>query len=434
MGSTLALLFTLCLVIANGFFVASEFALLKVRPTRLKALSRKGSRRAAGALAVAERLDIYLGAIQLGVTLASLALGWVGEPAVAHLIEPGLVRLFGASGVATAHGVAAALALLGITFFHVLLGELVPKSLAIRASEPIALWTATPLRLFYRATLPVIWLLNVSARVVLRGIGLPGPRTDDQGAQSLEELRLALQTSPTLSEPSIRELMVRVIDYRRRVARHVMIHRADVRVLDASRSIEDNLRTALESGYSRYPVVEGGADRVLGFVHIRELFEVAQGARRASDLRTLIRPPVYIREETPLESIRAQMQQHRTHLAVVLGTDGALVGIVTLEDLLEEIVGEIQDEHDAEQPPLLRRPDGTLEVDGQLLLEDLARDGGVELPKLDADVETVGGYVMARLERLPRRGDRVDVEGFELIPIDIAERRVRRVRILPRPR
>ncbi len=433
MGSTLALFFTLFLVAANAFFVASEFALLKVRPTRLAALSRKGSRRAASALAVAERLDLYLGAIQLGVTLASLALGWVGEPAVAQVLEPGLVQLFGAAGVATAHGVAAALALFGITFFHVLLGELVPKSLAIRASESIALWTAPPLRLFYRTTLPVIWLLNASARVVLRALGLGGVRSDDQGAQSLEELRLALQTSPTLSEPSIRELMVRVIDYRRRVARHVMIHRADVRVLDASLSIAENLRTALESGYSRYPVVEGG-DRVLGFVHIRELFEVAQGARRATDLRTLIRPPVYIREDTPLENIRAQMQQHRTHLAVVTGADGALIGIVTLEDLLEEIVGEIQDEHDAEQPPLQRRPDGTLEVDGQLLLEDLARDGGVELPKLDAEVETVGGYVMAQLERLPRRGDRVDVEGYELIPIDIAERRVRRVRILPRPR
>jgi len=432
-GSTLALLFTLFLIIANGFFVASEFALLKVRPTRLAALARKGSRRAASALAVAERLDLYLGAIQLGVTLSSLALGWVGEPAVAHIIEPGLVRLFGPAGVATAHGVAAALALLGITFFHVLLGELVPKTLAIRISEPIALWTAAPLRLFYRATLPVIWLLNISARVVLRLAGLGGVRPD-HGTQSLEELRLALQTSPTLSEPSIRELMVRVIDYRRRVARHVMIHRADVKVLDASRSIEDNLRTALESGYSRYPVVEGGTDRVLGFVHIRELFEVAQGARRATDLRTLIRPPVYIREETALEIIRAQMQQHRTHLAIVTGPENALIGIVTLEDLLEEIVGEIQDEHDAEQPPLQRRPDGTLEVDGQLLLEDLARDGGVELPKLDADVETVGGYVMARLERLPRRGDRVDVEGYELIPIDVAERRVRRVRILPRPR
>ena len=252
---SVALLASVALVLVNAFFVASEFALVKMRPSRLEELAAGGNRRAGVALGISRKLDAYLSANQLGITLASLALGWIGEPAFARLLSP-LFASLGSWSIATAHTVAVVVSLAAITGLHTVLGELVPKSLAIQRTEPVALWTATPLRVFYWVMFPLIWALNAAARVVLRMLGLRRA-SEVEMLHSPEELRLILQRVEL--EPGTRRVIDRLFDYSHRVAQHVMTLRRDVVVLDAGRSWDENLAVALAHQYTRYPLVEGGA-------------------------------------------------------------------------------------------------------------------------------------------------------------------------------
>lgn len=417
----LELFIAFALVLANGFFVASEFAIVKIRPTRLEELVAQGNLRARTALAISRKLDEYLSANQLGITLASLALGWIGEDAFARLLEP-----FFPEAHASRHGFALALSFAVITFLHTVIGELAPKSLAIQKTESTALWTALPLRLFYLAAFPVIWTLNVAATFVLRLFGLRRASEVD-ALHSPAELRMVLQH--VALEPGARKLIDRVFDYTRRRAKHVMTLRPETVVLDVQKTFDEAIAIVLANQYSRYPLLDGESDQVLGYAHMKDLF-VALATGQRPDLRELAREPIYCTEDTPVEELRRQMQRRGVLLAIVRDEDGGFSGMVTLEDLLEEFLGEVYDEHDAgEIAPLVRNADGSFEVDGRLTLDVLRREIGLALEAEAGGAETIGGYMMVQLGGVPHVGSSIVTKEYRLTVLQMQRRRVGRMRV-----
>ena len=429
MTTLLYLLCTLLFVLANAFFVASEYSVVKVRPTRLEQIARTGDSRATLALRIQRHLDEYLSAHQLGVTLASLGLGWIGEPAIATQIQPWLEPLGRAAGI-TGHAIALGIAFFTITAVHTIIGELGPKALAIQKTEQVALFTAGPIHAFYIVMWPVIWLLNTGANGFIRLFGLKAASSEDI-AHTSEELRMLLTRSPAGLDPALRQMLVRIFDLRRRTARHVMSLRSDAATMRADWTIDAAVKLAADAGYSRYPVLDEDQHGVLGYLHLRDLFDVLSGRRKATRVAELLRKPLFARESTSVERLRIEMQAKQIPVAMVLADDGEFIGLVTIEDLLEEIVGEIRDENDEEAPPIHRRGGGIVDVDGRVLLVDLERDAAIVLKPEVKHMETVGGYILARLSRPAQANERVECEGYTLVAIDVVGRRVRRVRIVP---
>jgi CBS domain containing-hemolysin-like protein len=421
---TLALAITALVVLANAFFVAAEFAFVKIRPTRLQQLATEGSSRARLLLRITKHLPSYLSASQLGITLASLTLGWLGEPVIETFLRPLLIR-YGVDSERTLHTLAPAISLGLITFLHTVLGELAPKALAIQRTEGVAMWTAWPFRVFYLLSSPINWFLSGAARLTLRLLGLP-PASEAEMLHSPEELRLVIQHVSL--EPGARRLIDRVFDYTHRVARHVMTLRRDVVTLTAGLPFDDNLRIALANQYTRYPLVEPGTDRVVGFVHLKDIVSTLASGKRPQLMREIAREPIYATEDTPLEWLRREFQRRRVHIAIILGPKHAFTGIVTLEDLVEEVLGEIQDEHDAgEIPPIIRKPDGSFDVDGRLTLDVAARELGVVFPAVPPEIETVGGFILTQLPGRAVPGDVVESAGYRFTILDVRDRRIRRL-------
>jgi CBS domain containing-hemolysin-like protein len=430
MQTSVALILTGVMVLANAFFVASEFAIVKIRPSRVREMVKAGSKRAAVLAGVLDRLDAYLSANQLGITFASLALGWIGEPTLARFIEPHMVGLGAWAGVAT-RTLAFGCSFVAITFLHTTLGEQVPKVLALQRAEPVALWTAPLLRAFYFIAFPMIWTLNTASNLVLRLLGLH-PRTEAEMLHSPNELRLVLQHVKL--DPGARRLIDRVFDYTHRVARHVMTLRRDVITLTAGLPFEDNLKVALANQYTRYPLVDPHTDQVVGYVHLKDIVAALASSRPPRRMREIARQPIYISEETRLEWLRREFQRRRVHIAIVLGEHDKFVGIVTMEDLLEEFVGEIQDEQDiGEIPPLVRSADGRFEADGRITLDVATRDLGLTLTPPAPDIETLGAYMEASLPRPPMPGDVLEAGGFRLMAGEIRDGHIRRIRGEPLP-
>ncbi len=430
MNPTLALLLTAVMVLANAFFVAAEFSFVKIRPTRLEQLARQGKRRARLLITVTQQLPAYLSASQLGITLASLSLGWLGEPAFASLLRPLLAHVTSASE-RTVHTLAATVSLIFITFLHTVLGELAPKALAIQLTEPIALWAVLPFRVFYLVTFPVIWTLKGAAALVLKILRLP-PASEAEMVHSPDELRLVLQHVHL--DPGARRLIDRVFDYTHRLARHVMTLRRDVVTLTAGLPFDDNLRVAVANQYTRYPLVEPGTDRVVGYVHLKDIVTALASGKRPARMRELVREPIYASEDTRLEWLRREFQRRRVHIAVILGAGHTFTGIVTLEDLVEEVVGEIQDEQDAEElPPIGRNADGTFDVDARLTLDVAARELGLVFPAVPPEIETLGGFLITQLPELPVPGDEIVAVGYRWTVLDVRDRRIRRLRAVPLP-
>jgi CBS domain containing-hemolysin-like protein len=421
----LALLLTFLMVAANAFFVAAEFAIVKIRPSRVRELVQGGGRRAQVVARITGRLDAYLSASQLGITFASLALGWIGEPTLARLLEGPLAGLGSWTGIAS-RTLAFALSFVAITFLHTTLGEQVPKVLALQKAEPVALWTAAPLRAFYLLAFPMIWLLNTASNLFLRLLGLRS-LSEAEMLHSPNELRLVLQHVKL--EPGARRLIDRVFDYTHRVARHVMTLRRDVVTLTYGLPFEENLKVALANQYTRYPLVDPHSDQVMGYVHLKDIVAALASARPPRRMREIARQPIYVSEETRLEWLRREFQRRHVHIAVVMGAGDRFVGIVTMEDLLEEFLGEIQDEQDVgEIPPIVRNEDGRFEADGRLTLDVAARELSLNLGPPRPDIETLGAYMEAKLGRPPLPGDVVDEGGFRLVAGEIRDGHIRRVR------
>jgi len=423
------LLLALLLVALNGFFVAAEFALVKVRPTQLDPYAAEGNRRARLARHMLRHLDAYLSASQLGITLASLALGWVGEPAFAWIVRPVVESLAGNGKEPLVHSVSATVAFLAIMILHIVLGEQAPKTVAIRKAEGVSLFIALPLYAFYKVTYPAIWLLNRAANGLLRLIRI-APVSEGELAQDEEELRLLLASTQASRLPTEkRELLDNIFELSHRLARQIMVPRQDVVYLSTTRSLAENLRIARRSGHTRFPLCEGDLDHVVGLIHIKDLF---RRERPLTSLKDAARDIALVPETLTLDRLLQRMRTERFHMAAVIDEYGGVSGIVSLEGVIEEIVGSIQDEFDVETPELTARGEGVWEVSGGMLVEDLEDALGIELS--DRDEDTIGGVVLSELGRNPAEGDRVELGPVTIEVLEVQHNRVNTVRVtVPQP-
>jgi CBS domain containing-hemolysin-like protein len=414
------------LVLLNGFFVAAEFALIRVRPTQIAPFAEQGLRRARLARHMIGHLEQYLSATQLGITLASLGLGWIGEPAFSWLIEP-VVSFLAGPNPALVHSIGLTVSFLAITTLHIVLGELTPKWVALRQVRPVTMLVALPLHAFFRLTWPAIWLLNRASRGLVRLLGMAPPPAGE-GVHTEEELRRLLASSDEsdLSQQK-RELLDNVFELSHRMARQIMLPRQDVVYLSTTRELAENLRLARRSGHTRFPLCEGDLDHVVGVIHIKDLF---RRERPLHDLREAAREIAYVPETLPLDRLLKRMRGERLHLAAVLDEYGGVSGVVTLEDVIEEIVGQIQDEFDVEKPELQRNADGSYLVSGGMLVEEL--EDALELELSDRDEDTIGGVVFSELGRNPVVGDRVELGPITLEVLEVQRHRVRTLRVTVR--
>ncbi|HYR27560.1 MAG TPA: hemolysin family protein, partial [Thermoanaerobaculia bacterium] len=379
-------------VLANGFFVAAEFAIVKVRSTQLTELADQGSIRARMARKLTRHLDAYLSATQLGITLSSLALGWIGEPAFHHLLQPLFARMNLGPKLETS--ISATVAFVIISILHIVLGELAPKSVAIQKPVQTSLWVAHLLHAFYVVTFPAIWVLNGVSRAILKLAGLEPTNEHLEAAHSPEELRLILASSEKagiLSEEN-REIIEGVFQFSKRTARQIMVPRTDVVVLSTTKSIEENLETIRTTRHTRYPLCEGTLDQTVGLIHVKDLMlaQLRGPGRRLEDLKREI---LFVPENSTVESVLSQFIEQKTHMAVVLDEYGGASGIVALENITEELFGQIQDEFDRERPEIEPLGNGRYRVRGDYLIEDLADRLKIDLG--EPEEETVGGYVAA---------------------------------------
>lgn len=413
----------LFLVFLNGFFVAAEFALVKVRPTQLDPWVSQGVRRAKVARHMVKHLDAYLSATQLGITLASLALGWIGEPAFTWLLRPLVLAIPGATETMV-HSVSITAAFLLISILHIVLGELAPKSLAIRKPEATSLWISFPLFFFYKLTYPAIWILNHAANWILRLFGIE-PVSESELGHDEEELRLLLSsTAASQLSKQKRELLDNIFELSHRMARQIMIPRGDVVYLSTTRSVEENLTIARDSGHTRFPLCEPDLDHVTGLIHIKDLF---RSSEPPDDLRAVSREIAFVPETMPLDRLLRRMRTEKAHMAAILDEYGGISGIVTLENVIEEIVGQIQDEFDMEIPKLIKKGAHVYQVSGAMLVDELETALGLEFSERDED--TVGGVVLSELGGRPAKGDTVELGPLAIEVREVQHNRVQTVKV-----
>ncbi|HOX55633.1 MAG TPA: hemolysin family protein [Candidatus Paceibacterota bacterium] len=416
------------LVLLNGFFVAAEFSLVKVRDTQLSPLVRRGHRRAQVAEYILQRLDAFLSAAQLGITLTSLGLGWIGKPVFAVLLQPvfGFLNL---DSPQMQEWIAFLIGFSAITFLHISAGEQAPKWLAIQKPLTTTLWIAYPLLWFYRASYPFVVGLNWSSQWMLRQAGIQlageGGRTHSE-----EELRLLLGAAQKQAGSAAlgRDIVLNALDLRHRVAREVMRPRQEIVALNTEASIAECLDVAEKTRYSRFPLCEGGnLDKTLGVVHIKDLYAMRIKAREGADLRLAARGLIYIPETARLEKVLQMFLERKLHLAIVVDEYGGTLGMVTLENILEELVGQIQDEFDQEKPLLARTREDTWEAAGTLPLHELEELAGE--PLHEEGISTVSGWITHRLGGFPKTGDVLRVGSCELRVEEMAGMLVARVKI-----
>lgn len=400
----LKLIVVIFLVLLNGFFVAAEFAIVKVRSTRIAQLTTAQGKMAQK---VIRNMDAYLSATQLGITLASLGLGWIGEPAVAKILDP-LFRYFGIPEVVV-HPLSFAIAFTIITFLHIVMGEMAPKSLAIRKSETTTLWTARPLHLFYILFKPFIVVLNGTANWILKHLGI-GMADDHQQAHTEEEIRLIIEQShhSGLIDQTELSLFDKVFSFTERIAREVMVPRIDIIGVDLDEPLEHNLEIIRSTKYTRFPVYQGDKDQILGLLLVRDIYEKLLDQEKI-DLKQLMRPILSIPETMEIKDVMRRFQKNKAHMAIVVDEFGGTSGLITTEDIFEEIFGEIQDEFDEEEPFFTPTEDGT-SVDAKVLIEDVNEYFNLKID--DPDNDTIGGWLFSRLERVPRKGDFYQIDNF----------------------
>jgi len=423
------ILLALFLVLLNGFFVAAEFAIVKLRMTQAQELASTHRWRGRVLLGVRGNLDAYLSACQLGITLASLGLGWIGEPAVASTLRPFLLEL-DLQSEALLHSLSFAIAFGLISYLHIVLGELAPKSLAIRRSETIALWTAVPLWAFYWLMYPFIRVLNGSANLILKTIGVELANEGDE-AHSVFELKQVLVASHRHGEIDQEEvdILTHALELSDLTAGDLMRPAADMVVLDLADSPQVLRRIVNATRFSRYPVCEGDRDRLVGIVHIKDLWDATDRGFSTEQLRRVLRKLPEVNRETAAPALFRMFRSGGPHLTVVRDDLGTVVGFVTLDHVLEAMVGRIEDEFRRLRDDWTLEPDGSYLGSATLPVYSLERLLGIEISPVDAD--SIGGIVLERLGTLPQPGERIVFEGFDVVVLDMHGPRIGRVRILP---
>ncbi len=412
----------LALVLVNGFFVAAEFALVKIRDTQLSALIAKAHRRARVARRVIGNLDASLSACQLGITLASLGLGWVGEPVFEALLSP-VMNWLDIGSEQGRHTISFLVGFTVLTFLHITVGEQAPKWLAIQKPLPTSLWVVVPLEWFHKITYPFIWVLNQSSLWLLRRIGLD-PGDESEHSHSEEELRLLFAGGQNQGAGSAfgRNIVLNALDLRRRIVREVMRPRQEIVGLDTEASLTECLDVAEKTRFSRFPLCDGGnMDKTRGIVHLKDLLAMRYQARRGADLAPVAKKIIYVPETARLEKLLHLFLERKRHFALVVDEYGGTVGMVTLENILEELVGQIQDEFDQEKPMVVKTSERTWDILGTLPVHDLAELVGEPLE--EAGIATTSGWVTSRLGGFPKVGDSLPLGTHEL-PLGTHELRV----------
>ena len=424
----LKILAVLALVLLNGFFVAAEFALVRIRETQLDTLATKNQFNARTARLIVRNLNAYLSATQLGITMASLGLGWLGQSVFEKLFSTPL-QMFGVHSPALLGSLSFVLGFIVLTFLHITAGELAPKWLTIQKPLPVALWAAVPLRCFYVALYPFNRVLNLAARFLLREIGIEPDMLPEHG-QSDEELRLMLATARGGAVRG-RTIALNALDLRNRAVREIMRPRQEIAALDTGASIAECIAFIEKTRYSRLPICENGdPDQMRGVIHVNDVYAQRDKAKSGMDLVPWARRPIYVPETARLERLLQLFLERKFHFAVVVDEYGGTLGIVTLENLLETLVGQIQDEFDQEKIELLQIGENAWEITGSLPLPELEKiTGAVEHGD---GVATISGWVTEKLGGFPKTGDAVTVGNFELRVEDMDGARVGRLKITKR--
>ena len=430
---TFNLILVLFLVLLNAFFVVSEFSIVKIRRTKLEELAHNGNKRAKIALKVTEHLDSYLSAIQLGITLASLGLGWIGEPAVSRLLEALLGGYFAQNPILL-HSVSFGIAFTLITVLHVVLGELIPKSLAIQKTETFVLLIAYPLYMFKRLFYPFIWVLDTITIKFLHLMGVQ-PASEEEMAHSEEEIKLIVNASQRggVIDDTERDIIQNAIDFSEIYAHEVMIPRQDMCCLFLNETFEQVMNMIKRSKHTRYPLCDKDKDNVVGMIHIRDLLEHSEEKLEKGRLNKIARQILFVPENQSISEVLHLMMRKHTHVAIVVDEYGGTAGMLSMEDILEELVGDIKDEHDvAEAQEIQKVNDRVCEFDGKVLIEDAYEC--MELPCCEKEESTIGGYVFTLLGRAPKVGDKVEDEYCHYEVISSNKMRVKRVRALIKER
>src|SRR6476659_126448 len=412
------------LILLNGYFVAAEYALVTVRRTRMHELEQEGNRRARVVLGITAEPPRFIAAMQLGVTVTSLAIGALGEHALVKLFEPVMATV-----------IAVILALLLLTFFHVVVGELVPKGISLGYSERTALFVALPVRGFFTVFKPLIWFLQRSSDFTLRALGLEPPGADG-AVYSEAELKMLLERSTVEGEleEEEQEMLYKVFDFADKEAADVMVPRPEVVVVAADMPPEECLSKVLDSPYTRFPVYRETPEHIVGVLHLRDLLN-AMNDRGIADVQIeeILRPPYIVPETKDIAALLTEFRRTNQHMAIVVDEYGDMEGIVTLEDVIEEIVGEIEDEFDLPDESVERLDDGRIRIDGTFPIDDFNEQFGTELPI--EDYHTMGGYVFGLLGRAPLAGDQLEDDALRFTVIDLEGSRIDRLEIefLPQP-
>ncbi len=415
------------LVLANGFFVAAEFSLVSVRRTRIAELVASGNTRAEAVQEAIHSPDRVIAATQLGITLASLGLGWLGEPALSHILFP-IVSLFPLTVQSeVSHSISAALAFILITFMHVVVGELAPKSIALQDPEKTSLFVAGPTLLTEKIFKPAIWALNGTGNFLLKLINIH-PASGHELVHSVEELKMLVTASAEggLVEAEESEMLHAVFDFGNLLVRQIMIPRTEIIAVEANTPLNDIISLISESTYTKFPVFEESLDQILGIVHVKDLLSAMQSADCDNcTARSLAREPIYVPETISVSTLLHQFRDNRQHIAIVMDEYGGTAGLVTLEDLLEEIVGEVSDPFDIDIPEIQTQPDGSVLIDGLTLIEVVNEQLNLTLE--DPDYDTIAGFMLGKLGRIPRLNDAVEADSVRMRVEEMDGMRIARI-------
>lgn len=416
------------LIALTAFFVAAEFAIVKVRSSRIDYLIAEGNNRAISVKTVITNLDEYLSACQLGITVTALGIGWSGKPALKHMFDV----LFANWNVPTqlADILAIVLVFLFITFFHVVVGELAPKTFAIQKAEQVSFFVAKPLILFYRIAFPFIWILNGSARLITKFFGLKPPKKHDE-VHSEEELRLLVSESYKNGEINQSEYKYvnKIFEFDDRIAKEIMVPRTEMNILNKEMPAEEALQKMSHEKYTRYPVVDGDKDHVIGFVNFKDIFTDFVKHRVVSEktVEQYIRPIILVIESIPIHDLFLKMQRERTHIAILIDEYGGTSGLVTVEDILEEIVGDIQDEFDTDEQPEIQQVSETKTIlEGKVLVSEVNALLGLTID--DDDVDTIGGWILTKNIEIAE-GDTIEIEKYKFCVKELDGHYIKRLEV-----
>ena len=418
------------LVFMNAFFVATEFAMVKVRKSRIETLVLEGAQNVKYTLKVVKNLNSYLSACQLGITLASLGLGWIGEPAVAAMLAP----LFNLTNLpeAAVHSISFVVGFSLITGFHIVFGELVPKSLAIINTEKIAMHTALPLILFYNVTFPIMWAFNHSTSLVLKMFGVSIVDEHDV-AHTDEEIKLLVEESYNhgLIDKTELTFIDNIFDFSEKTVKEIMIPRTDMACIYMEDTFEDIIAFTLDEQLTRYPVCRDSKDNVIGFVHIKDLYkQKIEG--NSQNIEDVIREIKFVPESLSISELLKVFKKDKVQMAIIIDEYGGTSGLLTIEDILEEIVGEIQDEFDEEVNEIIKTEDGSYSVDGKVLIEDINELLAIDIE--EENIDTIGGWIYSQLSSYPELNDKINYENYEFIILECDSKRISKVQIKKLPK